>query len=174
MRKSYQLKPQDVLILLKLISRSEKGRLVDIAMQLGLSQSEVSHGLSRLVKAQLLSSDKKEPLRHNALEFLVYGLKYVFPAEIGAIARGIVTAHSAPPLSQDIVSSKEDHYVWPDPQGEQRGQSITPLYSSAPFAAMRDSKLHELLALVDVLRVGRVREQTLARGELEKRIVIEP
>ena len=36
-------------------------------------------------------------------------------------------------------------------------------------AALKDKKLHELLALVDALRVGRARERELAIIELKKR-----
>jgi len=101
-------------------------------------------------------------------EFLVHGIKYAFPAEPGRLCRGIVTAHSAPPLAEKIVSSEP--YVWPDDEGPVRGQAIEPLYPSAPAAARKDPKLYELLALVDTLRVGRAREQKIAVQEIEKRI----
>jgi hypothetical protein len=171
LRKGFQLKSQDILLLLKLIAtRNGACRVIDLAHDLGVSPSEISHGLKRLQRAQLLSSDRKEPLRVNALEFLIHGLKYVFPAEIGPMSRGMPTAHSAPPLAKRIVSSDREKYVWPASEGEERGQSIAPLYSSAPFAASKDRELHELLALVDALRVGRAREKKLAEDELTKRI----
>jgi hypothetical protein len=47
--------------------------------------------------------------------------------------------------------------------------SDLPLYSSVPEAALRDTKLHELLALTDALRVGRAREREIAIFELNKR-----
>jgi hypothetical protein len=62
-------------------------------------------------------------------------------------------------------------YIWPDPEGIVRGQAIAPLYRSVPQAAKNDPKLYALLSLIDAIRVGRVREQRLAIGELEKRIV---
>jgi hypothetical protein len=43
-----------------------------------------------------------------------------------------------------------------------RGHSIIPLYPSVPEAALKDEKLHELLALTDALRVGRAREKEIA------------
>ncbi|MDO9620597.1 MAG: hypothetical protein Q7I91_01690, partial [Moraxellaceae bacterium] len=52
--------------------------------------------------------------------------------------------------------------VWPSPEGTVRGLSFSPLYRSAPEAALRDIKLHELLALADALRGGRARERKLA------------
>ena len=172
MQKSQQLKPQDVLLLLKLLTLETTPRVIDLAVDLGVSPSEISHGLARLIKSQLLGADKK-PLKQNSLEFLIYGLKYAFPTELGPIVRGITTAHSALPLSKVIVSERNDYYVWAFSEGEVRGQSITPLYQSVPFAASRDKKLYELLALVDALRIGRAREQKLARRELEKRLGVE-
>lgn len=171
-KKGYQLKPQDVLLLLKLLGEKDRfvRRIIDLAHELHLSPSEVSHGFVRLQRSQLLSSDKKEPLYANALEFLLHGLRYAFPAEIGAVSRGVPTAHSAPPLAKRIVSSESEKYVWPLPEGEERGQSIVPLYPSAPLAAKRDEKLYEMLALVDAIRIGRVRERKLAEEELTKRI----
>lgn len=84
--------------------------------------------------------------------------------------RGIPTAHSAPPLSHIIQSKDDDEYVWPSAKGEMRGQAIEPLYSSVLEAVKKDTKLYELLTLVDAIRVGRVREQELAKTELEKRL----
>jgi hypothetical protein len=167
------LKPQDILILLKLLTLESSPRVIDLAADVGVSPSEISNGLERLVRSQLLSPDRKAVLKRNALEFLLYGLKYVFPAELGPVVRGIATAHSAAPLSKGIVSAKEDQYVWPFADGEVRGQSVSPLYSSAPFAASKDRKLHELLSLVDALRIGRAREQKIAKRELEKRFGVE-
>lgn len=171
MNRSYQLKAQDVVLLLKLLSSSRATfRMIDLAYELGISQSEVSQGLERLRTCQLVSSDKKRPLRGNALEFLAHGLRYVFPPEIGPATRGIPTAHSMPPLLNQLATSKDDNYVWPSPDGRSRGHAITPLYPSVPQAALRDKKLHELLALVDAIRVGRAREQKLAIKNLEERI----
>jgi hypothetical protein len=52
--------------------------------------------------------------------------------------------------------------VWPDPDGEVRGQAFLPLYKSVPKAADEDEKLHELAALVDALRSGNARERNIA------------
>ena len=42
------------------------------------------------------------------------------------------------------------------------------MVSSVPYAASRDPKLHEFLALIDALRVGRARERNLAAEEIKK------
>src|ERR1700674_5549243 len=50
--------------------------------------------------------------------------------------------------------------VWPLPQGKVRGYRFQPFHKSVPVAASRDEKLYELLALVDSLPDGRVRERS--------------
>jgi hypothetical protein len=62
-------------------------------------------------------------------------------------------------------------FVWPFEQGKVRGVSLSPIYETAPFAAEKDPKLHELLSLVDSLRIGGAREKKLAEAELRKRIL---
>ena len=51
-----------------------------------------------------------------------------------------------------------------------RGYAFSPLYPSVPAAALQDSRLYELLALVDAIRDGRARERNLAAKELEARL----
>jgi len=51
-----------------------------------------------------------------------------------------------------------------------RGHGIAPLYPSVVQAVKVDSKLHEALALIDALRVGRAREKTLAFQLLSERL----
>lgn len=141
---------------------------IELAKELGMSAFEVSIGLERCRRSGFLDPEKRKLIRAALQEFLVHGLKYTFPAEPGAMRRGIPTAHSAPPLDKKIVSNEP--YVWPDDEGRIRGQAIEPLYPSAPLAAKSDPKLYELLALIDTLRVGRAREQKMAVQEIEKRI----
>jgi hypothetical protein len=60
--------------------------------------------------------------------------------------------------------------VWPYADGPVRGYSFAPLHKNVPQAALEDSKLYELLALVDALRDGRAREREMAGRELKKRL----
>jgi hypothetical protein len=152
------------------VSQERSWRLVDLAQELGLSLSEVSTSLERSKRARLIDSAKKKINYQSLLEFVLHGLKYVYPAEPGPICRGVPTSHSAPPLSKEIVSNDNDQYVWPSGEGTVRGQAIEPLYSSVPEAALKDPALHQLLALVDALRVGRAREREIASGELTRRL----
>lgn len=162
------LKSQDVLLLLKILAVGDRSwRIVDLAQELEISPSEITMGLERLKLSGLLGADKRKPFRSAVLEFLIYGLKYVFPAHLGTISRGIPTAHS---YSQNKNFVSDMNFVWPTEKGNIKGISISPIYESAPMAALKDEKLHRLLALVDDLRIGRVREQKNAKHELEKEL----
>jgi len=172
MRPFNGIKPQDIVILLKLVALGEgKWRHKDLVSSLGLSQGEIIFALNRCRTVGFLDSAKKTVMRGALLEFLVHGLKYVFPARPGPVSRGMPTAHSAAPLAGRIVSSESDMYVWPCDTGRVRGQSIEPLYGNVPQAAEKDSALYELLALLDAIRAGRAREQAIAARELEKRLL---
>lgn len=163
------LKPQDVLLMLKIVSDNNPAwSQSPVAADLGLSQSEVSEAVARGIYAGLIAPGGKTIMRSGLMEFLQYGLRYVFPIKPGAVVRGVPTSHSASPLNEQIVSSEA--YVWPYGKGTVRGHSIMPLYPSVPEAALKDANLYQLLALADALRVGRARERTLAVEILKKRL----
>lgn len=167
----HQIKPQDVLLLLKIISLNNTSwNQKPMAISLGMSQSEVSESVARSKFSGLLDSKGKMVFKMALMEFLQYGLRYVFPVQPGPIVCGIPTAHSTAPLKEHIHST--ENYVWPYGKGTLRGHSILPLYPSVPEAALKDKKLHELLALVDAQRVGRAREKEIAVDELKKRFEI--
>jgi len=86
------------------------------------------------------------------------------------VVRGIATAHAAPPLSEQIAM-KNEIFVWQDSKGTVKGQAIEPLYSTVIQIVKTDQAMYELLALCDALRIGKVREQTIACEELKKRIL---
>lgn len=163
------ISPQDIVILLKIVALDHKAWFQNtLAESLYISQSEISKSLMRSKYAGLLDSSSKKVNRLALMEFLQYGIRYVFPQQPGALVRGVATAHSAPPLNTIIQS--EEPYVWPSAKGTLRGQSIIPLYPSVVDAVKQDEPLYELLALVDAIRVGRAREKELAIQELKKRI----
>ncbi len=171
MKASQGIKPQDILVVLKILSlRRKPWRAIDVAHDLGISPSEVSMALGRARRVGFLDEARRNVMTAPVFEFLVHGLKYVFPAELGPMCRGIPTAHSAPRLSRRIISEEHDQCVWPSEEGTLRGQAVPPLYKTAPHAATRDPQLHELLALVDALRIGRARERKIAAQEMEKRL----
>ena len=164
------MRSQDMVILLKIAALREKEWFAkDLAFSLDISQSEVSESLNRSKIAGLISADKRMLMKNNLLNFLEYGLRYVYPAEPGAIQRGIPTAHNAPPLNNII--SAEESYIWLWAEGDTRGQVIEPLHPGVPGACIKDAALYELLALTDALRLGRMREKQRAIDELRLRIL---
>lgn len=161
------MRPQDVAILLKLIAMgNEQPQVARLSNSLFISMSEVSESLSRSRTANLVDYNKKKVNRQNLLEFLEHGVQYVFPQSPGAMVRGIPTAHSHTFMKEKIASQVD--YVWPDAMGEVVGAQIEPLYSRQVDSVKEDALFYKLLALVDVLRVGKPREIKLAVAELEK------
>lgn len=187
------LKPQDLLVALKLVSlRSTQGQdipnpLASVAQgadrpigtswsyrllskQLDISVSEISAAIQRALAARLLvkteSNARPEPVPRALLEFVVHGVKYVYPAEKGEPTRGIPTAYAASIMRDKLVDTDELVPVWPYARGSVRGYSLAPIYPSVPIAAARDPVLYDLLALLDALRAGRARERAIAEGLL--------
>ncbi len=170
MKKHNGMRPQDIVVLMKIIAQSNNDwRNIDIANAIHLSPSEVSEALNRCKIAGLIDSKKRKVNINSFVEFLIYGLKYVFPVEPGAIVKGIPTAHSASPIKEHI-SSGSDIYVWSYAKGSHRGQAIEPLYKTLPQIVQEDEFFYELLTIVDTIRVGRVREIKIAINELTKRL----
>lgn len=162
MKKHDGIRSHDVVILLKIVTtRQAVWYAKDIAAGLTISNAEVSESLHRSCYAGLIDNNKRRVFTQALFELLVYGLKYVFPQQPGAIMVGMPTSHSAPVLSGKIISG--EHYVWPDADGTVRVQAIEPPYPTVPAACRKDSRLYDLLVLTDALRVGRVREQNLAK-----------
>jgi hypothetical protein len=167
------LKPQDVYVALKLVAAgSRRPPYSHLAIELVMSASEVHASVKRARASGLLHGpDLENRPNIGALEeFLVRGLKYVFPAERGEITRGIATSYGAAPLRALIAPSDEPIPVWPYAEGKQRGVSLAPLYKTAPLAALRDASFYELLVLADALREGRIRERKIAQTELHRRV----
>jgi hypothetical protein len=164
------MRPQDVAVLLKIVALGDlPWRYSDLSKSLYISQSEVAEALNRCYLARLVDDSKRKVFRASLQEFLVHGVKYVFPVQPGPVVRGIATAHSASPLKESI-DAEQDLYVWPHAEGAFRGQAIEPLYPKVVQAALKDSKLYDLLALLDAVRVGRAREYRLAVEMLNQRI----
>jgi hypothetical protein len=165
------LKPQDIVVLLKLAASPEKRTYATLAKELGMSPSEVHGAGQRAVAAGLLDPLSRQPVRQALLEFLVHGLRYVFPPKMGPLGRGMPTGRAALPISRLMARDEEPPPVWPDPEGKVRGLTLQPLYPSVPKAARQDRSLYEFLALVDSLREGRARERKLAEAELTRRLL---
>lgn len=133
----------------------------------GISRSQVSLSIQRCADVGLLRTDRNSGAprvnRKALFEFAVYGLKYVFPAKPAEITRGIATAFAAPVLRDLLMSGGDLVPVWPDAQGETKGQAVEPIYKSVVHAVRLDSELYAMLALVDAIRIGMPREAKLAK-----------
>lgn len=167
------LKPQDIVIVLKLVAKNATAspwNFASLAKELFMSSSEVHAGFKRAVKAQLINPQTREPNVSALSEFLIHGLRYVYPAERGEMTRGLPTAHAFGPLKKLLVDDQHLPPVWPYSEGNVWGQSFLPLYKSVPKAAELDPHLYDLLTLVDAVRGGRAREKNLAIKELQQRL----
>ncbi|MEA3545483.1 MAG: hypothetical protein U9R69_09740 [Thermodesulfobacteriota bacterium] len=146
-----------------------------LAEEIGVGKTEVNNSINRSVSVGLIRFDRKNnyprPNIKALREFIIYGLKYVFPARPAEIVRGIPTAFAAPILEGQLMTAGETIYVWPDARGKGKGQSITPLFKSVPFAVKQDLRLYEYLALVDAIRLGSSREAHLAEQLINERLV---
>lgn len=164
------MRPQDVVILLKILTITEPNwQYRDLASSLSISVSEISESLNRSHMAGLVDESRRRVHRQSLMEFIEHGLHYVFPQPPGSMTTGIPTAHSHSFYAVRFVS--ELNYVWPADEGSVRGLSIQPLYKSVVKAVKQDEELYKLLAGIDIIRVGRVREIKLAITELKKIIL---
>jgi hypothetical protein len=167
------LKPQDICVLLKIVTLDRSPwSYGQLAYELGMSASEVHAGIKRATEASLMRLEEGwgTPDPEALEELLVHGVKYVFTPVHGRLTRGMPTSYAAPPLNQVLAGPEEPPPVWPDPEGEVRGYEFSPLYKSVPYAARRDAKLYELLALVDAIRGGGETVRKLAIQELRARL----
>jgi hypothetical protein len=140
--------------------------------QIGLSASETHAAFRRARQSGLIHPEQPSPVKSALAEFLLHGLKYIYPVKPGHRTRGTPTSFAASPLAAEFASSSssENVPVWPDPEGTQSGYEFKPLYQSVPLAAKRDARLYEWLVLVDAIRGGRARERELAARMIAKRL----
>ncbi|MBK5249525.1 MAG: hypothetical protein JJE50_08850 [Actinomycetales bacterium] len=158
------LKGEDIVVLLKLTGGARDWTVRALEEGTGVPRSVAHRSLKRLGEAGLVDEGHRRVLLTQSEEFLVHGLKYVFPPAWRGEARGTLTAWAAPPLA-DVISSSMQVLppVWPDPLGNARGLALLPLHPAASEAARRDPELGERLALVDALRAGDARIRGVAK-----------
>jgi hypothetical protein len=187
------MKSQDLVVLLKLVSLEDeehnkgqelahlRGKQGDdpysvrgLEAALGISKTEISASINRSLASGLAIKDRKtgrpKPNRRHLSEFIVHGLKFVFPAKPGSMQRGLPTAFAAPVLKKSLHSAGDLISVWPYAHGRDLGQSIEPLFKTVPEAAEKDDGLYAYLALIDAIRLGNQREANLAADVLAKRL----
>jgi hypothetical protein len=187
------MKSQDVVVLLKLVSLEDEERSLGqqparrevgtgedpysvrgLEAALGISKTEVGASIKRSIASGLAIKDRKtgrpRPNRRQLREFIVHGLKFVFPAKPGSMQRGLPTVFAAPVLRGALHSAGSLISVWPYAHGQELGQSVEPLFKSVPEAAEKDERLYAYLALIDAVRLGNQREANLAADLLAERL----
>lgn len=106
-----------------------------IAAETRVSVSEVNAAIQRASRCGLVRKSgrtgRPEAVNAGLLEFIVHGVKYVYPAERGEPARGIPTAFAAPLLVEELAVDDDLLPVWPYASGSVMGYSLSPLYRSA-------------------------------------------
>lgn len=167
------LKKQDILLLAKLLSSDvSEMTYAGLGKALCMSSSEIHAATERLISLRLLSSDRT-PIKKSALEFLIHGFKYVFPLEYRVrLIRGIPTASAAPVAEGFFMKNTGPVPVWPSPTGNIRGQGVEPLYPSVVKVVEENPELYAILALLDMLRMGKARETSWAENKLKE--IIQP
>ena len=162
------IKGQDILMLAVLMGEeaselpySELGRVAC------LSVSEAYASVKRLQESALINSMHR-PVKRNVEEFLFHGIRYAFPMRpSGESAKGMPTAYAAP-VARDVFAAVGQVPVWSGSEGDIFGKAYAPIYPSAPKAASNDCFLYDRLALIDMLRGGRLRERNFSEKKLKE------
>lgn len=143
----------------------------NLEAETGISKTQISESLRRCIDIGLAKKDRQFGVpranKKALFEFIISGIKYVFPAKLGEVTRGIGTSFAAPILQNDILSSGELIPVWPDARGTNKGQAVEPLFKSATLAIRKDPDMYAMLALIDSIRLGNARETNIAKDKLK-------
>jgi hypothetical protein len=160
--KQLALHPGDVVVAMQLAIAPEPV-LAALAAGAGRSIGECHNALRRLRASGLVASERRTVEREPFLRFVDAGLRVAFPPTIGGETVGIATAFipgpapgwapADPPLG---LSTAE--FVWPASGGATRGQALAPLHSRVISLTASNHELCNLLALLDLIRVGGARE----------------
>ncbi len=168
------LRPFDVAVALRLLLEPED-RYEPMADALATSTSAVHRGVARLQAATMLRPGSRTVARSALREFLVHGVRYAFPPIRGQETLGVPTAWSYPEvgalLAGESVSDVSRTVVWPDASGTMRGDLLVPLFPAAARVALRDPRLHDLLAAVDAIRAGSTAVRRVVSEQLAQRIL---
>lgn len=158
--------PFDVVVALRLLTPNTT--LAATAAELAVAPSQVHASVVRLAAAGLLKPGTRSANPRALGEFILFGVRYAFPAVRGRLSAGVPTAHSAPALAGEIDAI--DVLVWPAPleRDAVRGFSIKPLYEKAPRLVSSSPETYRLLTLVDAMRLGDPRSRNAARTLLEQ------
>ena len=158
------LLPQDILPLMVLFKESQNELLhqAKLSTRLQWSASALHRSLLRLNDSKLWNKSCNRVDHHATINFLRYGLPHVFPAELQTLCRGMVTAQ-LPEIAQPQIP-----FVWPDESSSTMGLGVQPLDAGFIHLSHNETELKPWLDLVEVFRLGRVREIALAVKTMEE------
>ena len=155
------MKRLDLIIALKLLNKKS---VQDIADDLGIVPEAVEKSISFLNKNGMIRHNNV--MKSSLMDFIIYGLPYVWPAS----PEGIVKGRRAG-ISTDLFSFVRvpDLYVWKDPAGDEEGFGFKVLHRVL-LDAKPDREFDILINCIDVLRLqnSRAREKKIARDEIER------
>ena len=157
MRQNRVIKPQDVVILGRLISEKVWPSQKEIGDSLKLSQAEISHALKTLDQVGLINLTTKKINKLAVTEFITHALKFLYPIEKKGTGRGILIGPSSSTF-KGKVQSDEYNYIWPDPNGDSKGIVVTPLLPELSNSVKENDILYTFLNVVEIFRgLGGVR-----------------
>lgn len=160
------MKPQDVAVALALALENKAMSYAVLGSMVGISASEAHGAVARLRESKIVGPDKRVN-RTYLLDFLFHGFRFAFPGRMRGLAVGVPTG--AARLGDIGVPDPEmEPWVWPSAEGTLRGLAVEPLYPAAPDLA--PGPLADVLAALDLLRLGRAREVAGAKKFIAGRL----
>jgi len=126
-----------------------------------MSASQVHAALKHSeVRGWLSSSEKSRRVVNTDgfFEFLIHGLRYSHPPELGPAAAEFATGLDCPVLG----GGRSPEFVWAHPEGTVKGTTLTPIIPVVPDVANENPYVYAFLSCMECLRAGRVREREFA------------
>jgi len=162
------MKSQDIVVLSVLMKGAMgKPSYQYISKAAKISVSEAHASIKRLCASDLVNPERRIK-KHNVEEFLIHGLRYMFPMKsTGELAYGMPTSYAAPVSANEFATSGNVP-VWRSSKGNVLGRSHVPIYPTVPDAAAEDQELYDMLAVMDMLRGGRLRERRFAEQRIKE------
>ncbi len=159
--------PTDLYVLAGVLSsEGESFTLRGLAARLCVDHTLVHRALKRAEDAGLYSENSKQVNLASFEELAIHAARFIAPARLGALTRGLPAAWAAEPISGLVNQlEREPPPVWPSALGMVRGQALEPLHPAA-VQAYRDAPLAALLSIIDSLRAGDVRVRKVAATAL--------
>jgi hypothetical protein len=149
-----------------------------LATCLRMSGSTVWKSLRRLRQLNFFESAAADSSidKYKLFNLLVHGVPLFFTAQTTSQVRGIPTGIFSPLFRERFTSFGDPVLVWPYGRGKELrsevGDGLIPIYPSIPSACALDPTLYEVMAAVEILRMGRRREQEAAENYLREKLKI--